>query len=172
MPIYAFGDRTPEIPTSAYVHPDAVIIGLVILGEHASVWPAAVLRGDFGAIRVGARSSIQDGTIIHATTDDDTVVGADCTVGHNVHLEGCLVSDGCLIGSMAVVLNGATIGAGSLVAAGAVVRPGTVVPPLSMAAGVPARIKEGVIEPGAFDHAVKKYLAAGSRYAQDLRRID
>ena len=172
MPIYAFGDRVPDIAAGAYVHPDAVIIGLVTLAAESSVWPTAVLRGDFGAIRVGARTSIQDGTIVHATSTEDTVIGAGCTIGHNVHLEGCVIEDGTLIGSMSVVLNRARIGAGSLVAAGAVVRPGTQVPPRSMCTGVPATVRAGVMEPGVFASASDTYAEAAGRYPTQLRRLD
>jgi carbonic anhydrase/acetyltransferase-like protein (isoleucine patch superfamily) len=154
------------------VHPDAVIIGHVVLGEHASVWPTAVLRGDFGDIIVGDRTSIQDGTVIHATDTEKTIIGAGCTVGHNVHLEGCTIGEDCLIGSMCTVLNGAQVGAGSLIAAGAVVRPGTIIPELSMAAGVPAQIKAGVISPGAYRYATVKYVTAGEQYRTQLRRLD
>ena len=172
LAIYALGDQVPEIHPDAYVHPDAVVIGSVSIGAGATIWPGAVLRGDSGAIRVGERTSIQDGTIVHATSHDDTVVGAGCVVGHNAHLEGCVIADGCLIGSMSVVLNGARVGAGALIAAGAVVRPGTDVPPLAMAAGVPARIRENVVEPGAYARSAERYVANGQRYKQELRRLD
>lgn len=99
MPIYALGDRVPTIDPTAFVHPDAVVIGDVHLGPESTVWPTAVLRGDHGTIRVGARTSIQDGTVIHCTADLPTVVGDECVVGHNAHLEGCTVEDHCLIGS-------------------------------------------------------------------------
>ncbi|MBQ1070024.1 gamma carbonic anhydrase family protein, partial [Micromonospora sp. D75] len=105
MPLYALGDRTPRIDPSAYVHPDAVVIGSVELGPESSVWPGAVLRGDYGVIRVGARTSVQDGTVLHSVADHPTEIGADCVVGHLAHLEGCTVADRCLIGSGSIVLN-------------------------------------------------------------------
>ena len=89
MAVYALGDKVPEIHPEAYVHPDAVVIGAVVLGPEASVWPGAVLRGDDGAIRIGARTSIQDGSVLHCTEHLDTVVGDEAVVGHMVHLEGC-----------------------------------------------------------------------------------
>jgi carbonic anhydrase/acetyltransferase-like protein (isoleucine patch superfamily) len=162
----------PDIDPSAYVHPDAVVIGDVTLGVGASVWPGAVLRGDFGAIRIGARTSIQDGTIIHATETQPTTVGAGCVVGHNAHLEGCDIGDGALVGSMSAVLNGVTVGAGALIAAGAVVRPGTVVPPLAMAAGVPAKIRPDAVEPGAYERGAAMYVANAQRYKTELKRLD
>src|ERR1039457_7342177 len=104
MPIYELGDRVPSIHPDAFVHPDATIIGDVRLGPEASVWPSAVLRGDFGPVIVGARTSIQDGAVVHATPELATVVGAGCVVGHLVHLEGCEIEDSCLVGSNSVVL--------------------------------------------------------------------
>lgn len=173
MPIYALGDREPTIHPAAYVHPDAVVIGDVTLGAEASVWPTAVLRGDDGAIRVGARTSIQDGSIIHTTVVQDTVIGDDVTVGHNVHIEAATVGNGALISSGSVVLNGATIGEGAVVAAGAVVSPNATVPPRRMALGVPARVREGYEVPeGYFDHAVQSYVERGKRFRAELRRLE
>jgi serine acetyltransferase len=91
MAIYALGDRVPTIDESAYVHPDASVIGLVEIGPEATVWAGAVLRGDYGRIVVGARTSVQDGTVVHATHELDTIIGSDCVVGHNAHLEGCTI---------------------------------------------------------------------------------
>jgi carbonic anhydrase/acetyltransferase-like protein (isoleucine patch superfamily) len=88
VPLYALDDLEPTISPSAYVHPDAVVIGDVVIGDESSVWPTAVLRGDHGRILIGARTSIQDGTIVHTTREWPTAVGDDCVVGHNVHLEG------------------------------------------------------------------------------------
>ena len=96
MAVYALGERMPTIHPDAFVHPDAVVIGAVALGPEATVWPGAVLRGDYGSISVGARTSIQDGAVIHATSELATVIGADCVIGHLAHLEGCVVEDGCL----------------------------------------------------------------------------
>ena len=97
--IYALDEDEPEIDELAYVAPDAVVIGRVTIGPEASVWPGAVLRGDHGHISVGARTSVQDGTIVHCTAQRPTVIGADCVVGHNAHLEGCVIEPGSLIGS-------------------------------------------------------------------------
>jgi len=119
VPIYALAGYEPEIDGSAFVHPDAVVIGRVRIGADASVWPCAVLRGDHGEIVVGARTSIQDGTVVHTTEAWHTVIGADCVVGHNAHLEGCVVEDQCLIGSGSVILNRARVGTGAVVAAAA-----------------------------------------------------
>jgi carbonic anhydrase/acetyltransferase-like protein (isoleucine patch superfamily) len=141
MPVYSYEGIRPRVSRSAFVHPDAVLIGDVELGPEASVWPTTVLRGDHGRIVVGARTSIQDGTIVHTTEEWPTLVGAGCVVGHNVHLEGCVIEDGCLVGSMSTVLNRAHVGAGSVVAAAALVPEGLRIPANSMAMGVPARVR-------------------------------
>jgi len=172
MPVYALGDLVPQIHPEAFVHPDATVIGQVSVGAGSSVWPGAVLRGDYGRITVGERTSIQDGTVVHATEELETKIGSDCVVGHIAHLEGCEVEDGCLIGSGSVVLHRVVVRSGSLVAAGAVVSPGTEVPARAMALGVPAKIRPEAVAPGSFADAVSRYVANGARYAKELRRID
>ena len=173
MPVYALDDLVPAIDRDAYVHPDAVVIGAVELAAGASVWPGAVLRGDHGLIRIGERTSVQDGTIIHTTQDWPTVIGADCVIGHRAHLEGCVVEDGCLIGSGSLVLNRATVGAGAVVAAAALVRQDTVVPPGALAVGVPATIREGegLRQREWIARAVKSYVALASQHRAGTRRI-
>lgn len=173
MPIYALGDLEPEIHPDAYVHPDAVVIGNVVLGAEASVWPGAVLRGDNGQIVVGAGTSIQDGSILHTTPVAPTTVGADCIVGHAVHLEGCVVEDRCLIGSGSVVLARAVIGTGSIVGAQAMVTEDTQVPPGSMALGVPAKIRP--VDPEHQDVVITRgtaaYRANAKRFRAELRLL-
>jgi carbonic anhydrase/acetyltransferase-like protein (isoleucine patch superfamily) len=171
MPIYALGDQVPDIHPTAYVHPDAVVIGSVTLGPEVTVWPAAVLRGDYGTITVGARTSIQDGTVVHTTAEWSTVIGAECVVGHNAHLEGCEVADRCLVGSGSTVLNRARVGRGSVVGAGAVVTEDAEVPAGSTALGVPARVRSGGVEAGRHDEAVTRYVENGRRYAGELKPL-
>lgn len=171
MPIYALGERVPSIDPGAYVHPDAVVIGDVRIGPEASVWPGAVLRGDVGTIRVGARTSIQDGTIVHCTGTLDTSIGERCVIGHKVHLEGCTILDDCLIGSGSIVLHRAVVGPLSLVGAAALVGNDKVVPPRARALGVPARIVEDAVSEGEFDYAVDVYVTNVHRYAGQLRRL-
>jgi carbonic anhydrase/acetyltransferase-like protein (isoleucine patch superfamily) len=172
MPIYALGDLEPDIHPDAFVHPDAVIIGRVTIGERSSIWPAAVLRGDIeGGILIGARTSIQDGTVIHTTPAQPTTVGSDCTIGHLVHLEGCVIEDGCLIGSGSVVLHHARVETGALVAAAAMVPNGMVVPSGAMALGVPARIKPGAVDPAMITNAGDAYVRYCDRYRKELRRL-
>lgn len=172
MPLYALGDRMPSIDPTAFVHPDAVVIGEVTIGPESTVWPTTVLRGDHGRIIVGARTSVQDGTVVHCTADLDTVIGDRCVIGHNAHLEGCRIEDDSLIGSGAVVLHRATVGPHALVGAGAVVGNDKVVPPLSRALGVPARITENAVTEGEFERAVATYVRNAHWYAGELRRID
>src|ERR1700751_4461696 len=170
MPIYALGEYEPEIHETAFVHPDAVVIGRVRIGPEASVWPCAVLRGDHGRIEVGARTSVQDGTVVHCTHEWPTLIGADCVVGHNAHLEGCVVQDGCLIGSGSVTLNRVTVGAGSIVAAAALVPEGFVVPPGSLVAGVPATIKRSGIDASWTQESVRHYVETAREHRKGLRR--
>src|SRR6478672_3638363 len=125
MPLYALGDQVPDIDPTAYVHPDAVVIGSVTIGPESSVWPSAVLRGDHGEIRIGARTSVQDGTVMHCTPTFPTVVGDDCVLAH---LERCTVENFALVGSGSVVLHGALVRTGAVVGAGAVVPGGMEVP--------------------------------------------
>lgn len=172
MAVYAIGDAVPEIHPDAYIHPDATVIGQVSVGAGSTVWPGAVLRGDYGRISVGERTSIQDGTVVHATETLPTMIGSDCVVGHIAHLEGCVVEDRCLIGSGSVVLHRAVVRTGALVGANAVVSNGMEVPSRAMALGVPAKIRENAVPESGFDDAVARYVANGKRYREELRRID
>jgi carbonic anhydrase/acetyltransferase-like protein (isoleucine patch superfamily) len=170
--VYALGDRTPSIDDSAFIHPDAVVIGSVKIGPNSSVWPGAVLRGDYGEITVGARTSIQDGTVVHATDSVSTVIGDDCVVGHNAHLEGCTIENGALVGSSSVVLHHAVVRSGALVGAGAVVGNNVEVPSKAMALGVPAKIRLDAVPDGLIQLSVDVYIENAARYRRDLRRLD
>lgn len=171
MPLYAIDDREPRIHPSAFVHPDAVLIGDVTIGPESSVWPAAVLRGDHGAIRVGAVTSVQDGAVLHCTDELDTVIGDRVVIGHCAHLEGCTVEDDTLIGSGSVVLHNAVIRSGSMVAASALVPMGTEVPSGAVAMGVPARIKLDAVRREIIESSVATYRHNAHWYAKSLRRI-
>jgi carbonic anhydrase/acetyltransferase-like protein (isoleucine patch superfamily) len=172
VPIYALGDQRPTIDPAAYVHPDAIVIGRVEIGAEASVWPGAVLRGDDGLIVVGPRTSVQDGTVVHCTPMHPTRIGAECVIGHLVHLEGCTIEDGALVGSGSVVLHDAVVGEGALVGAGAVVSGAVVVPPRAMALGVPATIREGAVDPEVMIvPAMQTYVARIARYREGLEPI-
>lgn len=172
MPQYAIGDRTPSIHPTAFVHPDAVVIGDVEIGAESSVWPTAVLRGDSGRIVVGAQTSVQDGSVIHCTSRQDTVIGSRCVIGHRVHLEGCTIEDDSLVGSGAVVLHDAVVRAGGFVAAAALVSPGTEVPSGAVAMGVPARIRPGAAPTHLTESSVSTYVASTRWYLAELRRLD
>jgi carbonic anhydrase/acetyltransferase-like protein (isoleucine patch superfamily) len=171
MPIYALGDRVPQIDSRAYVHPDAVIIGDVRIGSESSVWPSAVLRGDYGTILIGERTSIQDGAVVHAVAEFPTIVGNDCVVGHLAHLEGCVIHDGALVGSGSIVLHRAHVHSGALVAAGAVVRNDGVVPEDALAVGIPAVIKPGMSNRLMIEASAAVYVANAQRYGAMLREV-
>ncbi len=171
MPIYALGDLTPTIDPDAFVHPDAVIIGDVRIGAHSSVWPSAVLRGDYGTIIVGERTSIQDGAVVHAVAEYPTLIGSDCVVGHLAHLEGCVVHDRALIGNGSIVLHEATIHSGATVAAGAVVRNLMEVPANAAAMGVPAQIRLDFSSEDEIVELASHYVANARRYRDELRLL-
>lgn len=171
MPIYALGDRTPTIHPDAYVHPDAVIIGDVTIGSLSSVWPSAVLRGDYGTIVVGDRTSIQDGAVVHAVADFPTLIGSDCVVGHLAHLEGCVIHDGALVGSGSIVLHHAEVNSGATVGAGCVVTNNQIVPANALAVGVPAKIKENASSEAMIQGSAAVYVQNARRYKQELRLL-
>ena len=141
--IKTFEKFTPKIHETAFIAENAIIIGDVEIGADASIWYGSILRGDVNSIRVGARTNIQDMTMIHVSRGKDfpTIVEADVTVGHRVTLHGCYVEKGCLIGIGATLLDGVKIGANSLIAAGSLVTPNTQIPERSFVLGAPARIK-------------------------------
>lgn len=139
--VLPFEDATPSVAPDAWIAPGAVVVGDVELGAGASIWYGCVLRGDVNTIRVGARSNVQDGAVLHVTRDRfETIVGEEVTIGHRAVVHGCRVGDGALIGIGAIVLDGAEVGEGALVGAGAVVTPGKTVPPRSLVIGTPARV--------------------------------
>lgn len=145
--IAAFKDTFPKIHETVFVADDAVIIGDVEIAEDASVWFGSVLRGDVNYIRVGARTNIQDQTIIHVSSKGlPTIVEENITVGHRVTLHACHVESGCLIGIGAIIMDGARIGRDSIVGAGTLVTPGTQIPPRSLVIGSPGRVKREVTE--------------------------
>ena len=133
------GDTSPQVAQSAWVAPGACVIGDVHLGEESSVWYGAVLRGDTEPIRIGPRTNVQDGCILHADPGYPALVGEGCVLGHNAVVHGCEIEDHCLVGMGATILTGAKIGEGSIVAAGAVVPEGREFPPQSLIVGLPAK---------------------------------
>jgi carbonic anhydrase/acetyltransferase-like protein (isoleucine patch superfamily) len=141
--IKSFKNIQPKIHKTAFVAENAVVIGDVEIGENASVWYNCMLRGDVNFIRIGARTNIQDGTIIHVSRGEKfpTIIEDEVTVGHSATVHGCYIETGALIGIGAIVLDGARIGRNSLVAAGSLVTPQTVIPERSFVVGSPARVK-------------------------------
>ncbi len=139
MPVYNLDGHQPELPASYWIAPDAQMIGKVRLGEDAGIWFGAVLRGDNEWIDVGARTNIQEHSILHTDMGFPLVIGEDCTIGHRAILHGCVIGDGSLVGMGATILNGAKIGAGSLVGANALVTEGKEFPPGSLIVGSPAK---------------------------------
>jgi carbonic anhydrase/acetyltransferase-like protein (isoleucine patch superfamily) len=175
--IRPFAGRSPRFGRRVFVASTAVVVGDVELGDDASVWYGAVLRGDVNPIRIGPRTNIQDGVVIHVDEPDfPTLVGEDVTVGHSAVLHGCRVERGALVGMHATVLNGAVIGEEAVVAAAALVLPGMVVPPRTLVAGVPAKVRrEGLGEE--LEHirrGVRTYLELKGRYlaADDERELE
>lgn len=137
--IAPLGEVRPELAASAWAAPGAYLLGAVTLGDEASVWYGAVLRGDVERIIVGARTNVQDGCVLHTDEGYPLTIGAGCVVGHNAVVHGCELGDGVLVGMSATILTGAKVGAGSIVGAGAVVSEGREFPPLSLILGVPAK---------------------------------
>jgi carbonic anhydrase/acetyltransferase-like protein (isoleucine patch superfamily) len=144
--IISLNGHTPQVAADAFVAPNAVLIGDVVIASGAGVWFGAVLRGDFNRIHVGAGSNVQDNAVIHTATDLPTTIGADVTIGHLAVLEGCTIEAGALIGMGCIILNRVRIGSRAIVAAGSVVKEGTVVPPSTLVAGVPAAVKRALTD--------------------------
>ena len=173
MAIRSFQQHTPKVGPRAFVDRSAVVLGDVEIGEDSSVWPLTVIRGDMHRIRIGARTSVQDGSVLHSDPGYPLTLGADVTIGHMVMLHGCTIGDGTLVGIGAVVLNGAKIGRNCLVGAGALVTEGKEFPDNSMIVGAPAKaIKELTPEQAArMRHAAEHYVENSARYRKGLKKI-
>ncbi|MGH9944551.1 MAG: gamma carbonic anhydrase family protein [Pyrinomonadaceae bacterium] len=167
--IRPFQGKHPQVHETAHVEESAQVIGDVVIGEESSVWFNAVVRGDVHFIRIGNRTNIQDGTVVHVSNGThETILEDEVTIGHNVTLHGCHVERGCLIGMGAIVMDGVRVGAQSLVAAGALLSPGTIVPPRSLVMGVPARVKRPLTpeEVAGLDQFWKNYIEYTKQYKQ------
>jgi carbonic anhydrase/acetyltransferase-like protein (isoleucine patch superfamily) len=173
MAVYKLGTKIPRIPSSAYVAAEATVIGEVVLGEGANVWPGAVLRGDNEPIVIGANTNIQEGAVLHADPGTPLTVGANVSIGHQAMLHGCTVGDGSLVGIQAVVMNNAVIGKDSLVGAGAIVAEGKTFPDRALILGAPARmLRELTDEDIAAMHAnAADYVKRQAMYKAELERI-
>jgi carbonic anhydrase/acetyltransferase-like protein (isoleucine patch superfamily) len=142
MALIDFEGKKPKVSRSAFVAPNATLIGDVTVGSNSSIWYGAVLRGDMHYIRIGKNVSVQDNSVMHGTANKyPTIIGDNVSIGHNAIVHGCIIGSDCLIGMGSVILEGARIGKGCIVAAGAVVLEGTKVPPNSIVMGMPARVK-------------------------------
>ena len=162
----------PRIPETCYVDESAQVIGDVVLGEHASVWMCAVVRGDVNSIRIGSHSNIQDCSVLHGMLGKFTVeLGDWVTVGHSVTLHGCVVEDRCLIGMGAVILNGARVGHDSIIAAGTLITEGTVIEPGSLVMGSPGKVRRQLSEEEKAGILVygRNYLGYKENYMKELR---
>jgi len=158
--------RPELVDPSAWIAPGAVVLGDVTLGAEATVWYAAVIRGDSAPILIGRQTNVQDGCVLHADEGLPCTLGDRVTLGHGAIVHGATVEDDCLIGMRAVVMNGAKIGRGSIVAVGSIVTEGTVIPPGSIALGQPAKVKREVSDRDRerIRHAAEHYVAAGKVY--------
>src|SRR5688572_33462625 len=162
-----FANKKPEIHQTAFIADTAIVIGDVEIGEDASVWFGSVLRGDVNYIRIGARTNIQDMTMIHVNSrTDPTVLEDEITVGHRVTLHGCYIARGSLIGIGAILLDGVRVGAQSLVAAGSLLTPGTEIPPRSLVMGAPAKVKRELTddEVAGLDRSWRSYVELKAKY--------
>ena len=163
--VRAYRDKRPQLGRGVFLAESCAVIGDVVIGDDSSIWYSTVVRGDVMPIRIGARTSIQDNTVIHVTSERyGTIVGNDCTIGHSAVLHACTIEDGCLIGMGAIVLDGARIGTGSLVGAGALVTPGTDIPPNSLVLGSPAKVKRET------NASEREQIAMGARHYVELAR--
>jgi gamma-carbonic anhydrase len=165
--IRPFEGRAPRLHGSVFLAEDAVVIGDVEIGADSSLWYGTVVRGDVNAIRIGARTNLQDQTVVHVTSrTHPTTIGDDVTVGHRVVLHGCTVHDRCLVGIGAIVMDGAVIGPDAMVGAGALVAPGTVVPPGTLWLGAPAKPKRSLTpeELAFLPRSAANYVGYAARY--------
>src|SRR5438309_4341712 len=140
MPLYQLGSKQPRVHRTAMVAPSATVIGDVVVGSWTSIWPGAVLRGDYGRIRVGANCSLQDNVVVHCSSENPAVIGNGVTVAHSAIVHACRIGDECLIGAGAIIFDGAKIGTHSIIGVGTVVLEGRTIPPRSVAVGAPAKV--------------------------------
>ena len=165
MPIYAIAAKRPVIAASAWIAPNAIVIGDVRVGDNASIWWNAVLRGDNDPIEIGANTNIQDGSVLHTDAGVPMTLGRDITVGHLVMLHGCSIGDGSLIGIKSVILNGAVIGRDCLIGANTLIPEGKVIPERSLVMGSPGKVVRELT-----DENVARLRRAAAHYVENARR--
>jgi gamma-carbonic anhydrase len=169
--IRPYRGKSPQIAASAYIDAASVVIGDVVIGEDSSLWPLCVVRGDVNYIRIGARTNIQDGSILHVMKDEyPLILGDDITVGHSVMLHGCTIESRCLIGMRATILNGVVVGEGSIIAAGTLLTERTVIPPRSLVVGSPGKIKRQLtaIDQATIDRYAQRYVEYKEIYRKEV----
>lgn len=167
MTLYTLDGVAPDLPAGFHwVAPSATVIGKVALGEDASVWFGAVLRGDTEYIRIGDRSNVQDNAVLHTDAGFPLTVAEGCTIGHGAIVHGCTIGAGSLVGMGAIILNGASIGQSCLIGAGALVTTGTVIPDRSLVLGSPAKVVRQLT-----DDEVEKLQGSSAHYAANARRF-
>jgi carbonic anhydrase/acetyltransferase-like protein (isoleucine patch superfamily) len=173
MTIYRIGAKTPQIDASAWIAPNATVIGDVRLAANSSIWWNCVLRGDNDPIIIGANSNIQDGSILHTDEGIPLTIGRDVTVGHMVMLHGCTIGDGSLIGMGAIVLNSVVIGKNCLIGAGALIPEGKVIPDNSLVVGSPGRVVHELSEKhiARMAHSAEHYVNNALNYQQFLEEV-
>jgi len=167
----AYRGKAPQVAASAYVDAAATVIGDVQIGEESSVWPGVVIRGDVHYVRIGARTNVQDGSVLHVMRDEHPLVlGDNVTVGHGVILHGCTIESRCLIGMGSIILNGARIGTGSIVAAGTLVTEGMIVPAGSLFMGHPGKVRRVLSDEDqrSIDDYAARYVEYKNTYANEV----
>ncbi|WP_299559027.1 gamma carbonic anhydrase family protein [uncultured Sulfitobacter sp.] len=173
MTIYALADKAPEIDPTAWVAPDANVIGTVALYAKSSVWFGTTLRGDNEMITVGAGSNVQENCVFHTDLGFPLTIGVNCTIGHKVMLHGCTIGDNSLVGMGATILNGAKIGKNCLIGAGALITENKVIPDGSLVMGAPGKVVRDLDAPAIarLEASARLYQDNAARFAKDLSEI-
>ena len=163
--LLVFQNKTPRIDSSAYIVESAAVIGDVVIGAESSIWFNAVIRGDVNYIRIGKRTNIQDGCVLHVAREKyPLTIGDEVTVGHNATLHACTIESRCLIGMGATVMDGSTIGENCIVGAGSLVTPSTTIQPGNLVIGSPAKVKRKLTE-----NEIRSILGSASHYVNDIK---
>ena len=163
--ILSFKNKTPQVESSAYISHSAMVVGNVAIGEKSSVWFNAVIRGDVNYIRIGKRTNVQDGCVLHVAREKyPLIIGDEVTVGHNATLHACTIASHCLIGMGTVVMDGSEIGENCIIGAGSLVTPHTVISSGNMAIGSPAKIKRKLT-----DGEIRSIRDSANHYVGDIK---
>ena len=166
MPAYALGSKKPRIHRSAVLAQNCTIVGDVVIGPRTSVWPGAVIRGDYGYIRIGPDCSIQDNAVVHCSGENPAIVGRGVTIAHSAIIHACRIRDECLIGAGAIIFDGAIVGKHSILGVGCILLEGRKIPPRSVAVGAPAKIirKATLEDVRAIKESYKAYVKMSQLY--------